>query len=505
MIPIFSSLNMMQRALQVTQSAIQTTGNNISNSNTDGYSRQRVNLATWLSYPGIGINADRSAGQLGTGVNDEAVVRIRDQFVDLQVRDSSNQNGYWSALNDAYSQMEDIVNEPTDTGISSELDSFWQSLQDLANNSSTSGTGTVVLEDGAALADTFNYIAVSLGKVQNNLNQQITANTDLVNNYADQINALNQEINKQEANGFLANDLYDERDALTDKIAQLVNIKVSKDPSGGNPSPLAEGKYTIEIVDANGNSYEPKATLVDGAALTNNHLKADIDTTDTSNPKVTISMMQSDDTTPVSTGTLTNFSGKLQGQIDAYTNDYPSVLKSLDNMANTLATEFNNAYKDTAGYKADTKGVFFLGSGTDNDAGTVTALNLHVNSKLSGSDITSANSGMPSGDNSGATAMADVIASNKFAIDPNGEEMTLKNYLQGLVGQIGVNAQSADQFTSSSQTILDAATNRRSSISGVSIDEELTNLIQFQHSYAAAAKVVTTLDTMLDTLINKMG
>lgn len=349
MIPIFSSLNMMQRALQVTQSAIQTTGNNISNSNTDGYSRQRVNLATWLSYPGIGINADRSAGQLGTGVNDEAVVRIRDQFVDLQVRDSSNQNGYWSALNDAYSQMEDIVNEPTDTGISSELDSFWQSLQDLANNSSTSGTGTVVLEDGAALADTFNYIAVSLGKVQNNLNQQITANTDLVNNYADQINALNQEINKQEANGFLANDLYDERDALTDKIAQLVNIKVSKEPSGGNPSPLAEGKYTIEIVDANGNSYEPKATLVDGAALTNNHLKADIDTTDTSNPKVTISMMQSDDTTPVSTGTLTNFSGKLQGQIDAYTNDYPSVLKSLDNMANTLATEFNNAYKDTAG------------------------------------------------------------------------------------------------------------------------------------------------------------
>lgn len=101
--------------------------------------------------------------------------------------------------------------------------------------------------------------------------------------------------------------------------------------------------------------------------------------------------------------------------------------------------------------------------------------------------------------------MADVIASNKFAIDPDGEEMTLKNYLQGLVGQIGVNAQSADQFTSSSQTILDAATNRRSSISGVSIDEELTNLIQFQHSYAAAAKVVTTLDTMLDTLINKMG
>ncbi|MDF2910956.1 MAG: flagellar hook-associated protein FlgK, partial [Sporolactobacillus laevolacticus] len=228
MIPIFSSLDMMQRALQVTQTAIQTTGHNISNANTDGYSRQRVNLTTWLPYPGIGINAARGAGQIGTGVNDDAIVRIRDQFVDLQVRDNSNQNGYWNSLSDAYSQMEDIINEPTDTGISSELDGFWQSLQDLAGNSGTSGTGTVVLQKGSAVADTFNYIALSLGKVQNNLNQQITENTKLVNNYADQINALNTEINKQEANGLLANDLYDERDALTDKLAQLVNIKVTK-------------------------------------------------------------------------------------------------------------------------------------------------------------------------------------------------------------------------------------------------------------------------------------
>ncbi|MCO7124993.1 flagellar hook-associated protein FlgK [Sporolactobacillus shoreicorticis] len=504
MIPIFSSLNMMQRALQVTQSAIQTTGHNISNANTDGFSRQRVNLTTWLPYPGVGINAARGAGQVGTGVNDEAIVRIRDQFVDLQVRDNSNQNGYWGALSDAYSQMEDIVNEPTDTGISSELDGFWQSLQDLAGNSGTSGTGTVVLQKGAAVADTFNYIAKSLGKVQNNLNQQITENTKLINNYADQINALNKEINKQEANGFLANDLYDERDALTDKLAQLVNIKVTKEPSGGNPSPLAEGKYTIELVDANGGSYEPKATLVDGAGMSNNHLKADINTANASSPTVTVSMVQADDTTPVSTGNLTNFSGKLQGLIDAYTIDYPSVLKSLDNMASALAENLNAAYQNTAGY-SDTKGLFFLGSGSGTDSGTVTALNIHVNSNLSGSDVTSANDGMPSGDNSGATAMADVIATNKYAIDTDGEEITLKNYLQGLIGQIGVNAQSANQFTSNSAVMLDAAQNRRASISGVSLDEELTNLIQFQHSYGAAAKVITTLDTMLDTLINKMG
>nr|WP_290443574.1 flagellar hook-associated protein FlgK [Sporolactobacillus kofuensis] len=496
----------MQRALQVTQTAIQTTGHNISNANTDGYSRQRVNLTTWTPYPGIGINAARGAGQIGTGVNDDAIVRIRDQFVDQQVRDNSNENGYWSALSDAYGQMEDIINEPTDTGISSELDGFWQSLQDLAGNAGTSGTGTVVLQNGAAVADTFNYIGTSLGKVQDNLNQQITENTKLINNYADQINALNSQINKQEANGLLANDLYDQRDALTEKLAQLVNIKVTKVPSGGNPSPLAEGKYTIEMVDGTGASYSPAATLVDGAALTNNHLKATIDTTNSSAPTVTMAMVQSDDTTAVSTGLGKDFSGKLQGLIDAYTNDYPSVLKSLDNMASTLATEMNTAYQKTAGYDS-TKGDFFLGD----SSGIVTALTIHVNSNLTGSDVkanglNADGTAKPSGDNSGATAMANVIATNAYAIDGTGSDtMTLKSYLQSLIGQIGVNSQSAQQFTSNSATTLAAAQNRRSSISGVSLDEELTNLIQFQHSYGAAAKVVTTLDTLLDTLINKMG
>lgn len=492
MIPIFSSLNMMQRALQVTQSAIQTTGHNISNANTDGFSRQRVNLTTWLPYPGTGINAARGAGQIGTGVNDEAVVRIRDQFVDLQVRDNSNQNGYWSALSDAYSQMEDIMNEPTDSGLSTSLDGFWQSLQDLASNSGTSGTGTVVLQKGAAVADTLNYLAVSLGKVQDNLNQQITENVGLVNNYSEQINSLNQQINKQEANGFLANDLYDERDLLTDKLAQLVNIKVSKVKSDGNPSPLAEGRSTIELTDASGKSL---GTLVNGGTLTHATLNASIENADSSHPKVAVTLDGEG---------VDGFFGKLQGLTHAYTKDYPSVLQSLDNMASKLAGAFNAVYEQTAGYDSE-KGTFFLGTNDGTEAEAFTAKTIHVNENLSGTDITAANKNQPSGDNSGAQALADVIATNTYTIDSGGQTVTLKNYLQSLVGQIGVNAQSANQFTSNTQTMLDAAQNRRSSISGVSLDEELTNMIQFQHSYGAAAKVVTTLDTLLDTLINRMG
>lgn len=502
MIPIFSSLNMMERTLAVQQEAIQTTGHNISNANTDGYSRQRVNLSTWLPYPGVGINAERG-GQIGTGVNADSISRIRDQFVDLQVRDNSNQHGYWSTLSEAYSQMEDIVNEPTENGISSVLDGFWQSLQDLAGNAGTSGTGSVVLERGKAVADTFNYLSQSLGKVQNNLNQQIDENIGLINHYADQINALNKEIGVQEANGLVTNDLYDKRDALTDKLAELVNIKVTNVESGGNPSPHAEGKYTIEIVNGDGASYDPPApaTLVDAQALTNNHLRAEFKTDDPASPQVQISMVESDDKTETGPQNMQNLSGKLEGLIDASTVDYPGVMESLDNMATALAVNFNDAYQQSAGSAASGIDWFFQGAD-----GTVNAANLHVNEALEGSDVTANGAGAPSGDNSSAMAMADVIAVNKYPIDgQDGESSTLKNYLQGLIGQIGVNAQSAQQFTDNSETMLLSAENRRSSVSGVSIDEELTNLIQFQHSYGAAAKVVTTLDTLLDTLINRMG
>ncbi|RYM05901.1 flagellar hook-associated protein FlgK [Sporolactobacillus sp. THM7-7] len=514
MIPTFSSLNMMQRALMAQQEAIQTTGHNVSNANTEGYSRQRVNMATWLPYPAIGINSPHGAGQIGTGVNVDSVARIRDQFVDLQVRDNTNQNGYWSALSDAYSQMEDIINEPTDTGLSSVLDGFWQSLQDLAGNSGTGGTGSVVLQRGKEVTDTFNYIAVSLGKVQNNLSQQISENTNLINHYADQINELNREIGVQEANGLVTNDLYDERDTLVDKLAQLINVKVTAVESGGLPSAFAEGKYTIEIVNQNGTSYNPPAVLVNGERLASSHLNVDITGENTSVPHVSLTMNHPNGTSTVlidsgQGGAASNRQGpygKLQGLIDAYTVDYPSVMQSLDNMASTLAQEFNAAYENSAGYNA-AAGPFFIGEDGSPDA--VTAANIHVNENLNGSDITAngtANGNdLPSGDNSAAMAMADVIVSNTYNIDQDGQNVTLKGYLQSLIGQIGVNAQSADHLTSNSATMLQAAENRRSSISGVSIDEELTNLIQYQHSYSAAARVVTTLDTLLDTLINRMG
>ncbi|WP_100487168.1 flagellar hook-associated protein FlgK [Sporolactobacillus pectinivorans] len=506
MIPIFSTLNMMQRALEVTQTAIQTTGNNISNANTPGYSRQRVNLSTWIPYPATGINQQGGAGQIGTGVNADSIVRINDQFVNQQVRDNTNQNGYWSAVNNAYNQMENIVNEPSDTGISSVLNNFWQSLQDMASNSGTSGTGSVVLQNGAEVADTFNYLSTSLGKVQSNLQSQITEDTSQINNYADQINSLNQEINQVEANGQLPNDLYDQRDQLTQELSQLANIKVTNVPSNGNPSPLADGKYTIEIVQQDGSSFTPPATLVDGTNLTDNHLQTAIDDTDPTAPTVNVSVVTTG-STPTTVSNLTDatgttpFSGELQGLIDSYTKDFPEVFQSLNNMASTLAAQFNTAYESTAGYNT-AKGTFFLGDAS----GTLTASNINVNSALTGSDVVSNANGSPSGDNSGAQAMADVIAVNTYPVDgASSKPTTLLNYLEGLVGQIGVNAQSASQFTSNTNALLQAAQNRQSSISGVSMDEEMTNLIQYQNTYSAAAKVVTTLDTMLDTLINKMG
>ncbi|MFD2615833.1 flagellar hook-associated protein FlgK [Terrilactibacillus laevilacticus] len=488
MISSFASLDMMRRALSAQQLAISTTGNNISNANTEGYSRQRVNLTESNAFPSPGANAPHIPGQIGTGVDATTVQRIRDSFADDQYRAQANSNGYWSAKSDSLSQMEDVVNEPSDTGLSTVLNNFWNSLQDLASNPGNDGPKSVVLQNGKTVADTFNYLSHSLTDIQGNLKEQIDVSTDTINSIASQINDINREIGKLEPNGLVANDLYDQRDNLVDQLSQLVNVKVTRVESGGNASPVAEGKYTIEITDKSGQGFTPPATLVDGSHLTFNEMSTTYGGT-AANPTVTVSL--NGQTLP---GDQMN--GKLQGLIDSYSKDYPEMLTNLDQMAKTFGDAFNAVYKGCAGYDASV-GNFF--------SDTSSAENFKVNDKLTKANISAGAVGGAADDNSIAQKLSDVLKTDKHDFEGNGQETTLTSYLQGIIGDMGVDAQQANRMTNNTASLMQTASNNRQSVSGVSIDEEMVNLIQYQHSYSAAARVMTTLDEMLDTLINRMG
>src|SRR5690625_3167035 len=130
----FQGLELARKALFAQQGALYTTGHNIANVNTEGYSRQRVNFETSTPFPVPSRVQPKIPGQLGTGVEIGTVQRIRDKFLDMQFRAEHSRLGYWDTKQEALSRMENLLNEPSETGLSNRMDLFWQSLQDLADH-----------------------------------------------------------------------------------------------------------------------------------------------------------------------------------------------------------------------------------------------------------------------------------------------------------------------------------------------------------------------------------
>ncbi|HEX7065879.1 MAG TPA: flagellar hook-associated protein FlgK, partial [Bacillales bacterium] len=340
----FAGLETARRALFAQQAALQTTAHNIANANTPGYSRQRVNFNATQPYAHPGFNNPVTPGQVGTGVEAGTIQRIRRDFLDVQYRGENTKYGYWETRSQALSKMENILKEPSDNGLSKAFTRFWKSLEDLANNPENDGTRSTVRQRGIALAKTFHYLSNSLSQVRGDIQNQLDVTVKEVNSLADQINSINQQISRVEPHGYLANDLYDKRDLLVDKLSELVNVKVTPVESGGNSLDIAEGRYTIKIVADNGDTY----TLVDGESLETNEFMVDFDD---GNGNASFSVNGD----PVS-GVI---SGKLQGLKEANNKLYPEMLDELDVMAKSFVKAFNSVHKNGSDLNGDPGGEFF--------------------------------------------------------------------------------------------------------------------------------------------------
>ena len=153
----FFGLETAKRGMTIHQTALNVTGHNISNANTTGYTRQRVNFSTTLPYPSVGLNRPDIPGQLGTGVKAESIQRIRDQFADVQYREQNTKFGYFNSLNESLVKMEEIMNEPSDSSLQYTMEQFWNSLQTLSANSENTGARALVSANGQMVADAYNY------------------------------------------------------------------------------------------------------------------------------------------------------------------------------------------------------------------------------------------------------------------------------------------------------------------------------------------------------------
>ncbi|MDT3765035.1 flagellar hook-associated protein FlgK [Priestia filamentosa] len=469
----FQGLETSLRALHAQQAALQTTGQNVANANTAGYTRQRANLQATSPYPSGGMNSPQIAGTIGTGVEASSIERIRDQYLDAQYRSGEAQVGYADMESSILKTVEAIMNDQEGTGLSGAMDEFWSSLQDLSINPNDEGIKTVVREKAVSLTDTFHYLNSALTTAQKDLQAVVDGAKDDINSIAAQIADLNQKIGELEPSGYLPNDLYDQRDLLVDKLSSYMDIKVECTSSGSGANRAAAGIYTIKVA---GNSE----------ALVQGNIANKVETV-SNGSELEIQV----------NGTTVSPTGSFQSLIHNFGTDqsiYKTTIDQLDQLALTLATEFNNIHGN--GYKQDgEKGSDFFMFSSENASSTIT---LSDDIMKSTDNIAVGADGNKKSDGGNAAKLAELL-------NPNVGNGTIRSAYSEIIGEIGVKVQNANRLKENSENVRDLLSTKRDSVSSVSLDEEMTNMIKFQHAYNAAARSMTVMDEMLDRIINNMG
>lgn len=537
----FASLETSKRGMVVHQMALSTTGHNVANASTEGYTRQRVNFQADIPWPSIGENRPHLPGQLGTGVKAGSIDRIRDFYLDQQFRDKSPDYGYWNNRATALSRVEDIVNEPSDSGMNKVLDSFWESIQDVETRPTDLSARKVMIERAKALKETFNFMHMQTETARTEA--KLEANTYIadVNTLLDNINELNKQIMRLEVNGYKPNDLYDQRDSFVDQISEIMPIEVTRnDAPKHNPS--AEGTYTIHFVAADGTKTELlngktfKAATLElkmggqpAAPQPGQPAPAATEYDYFSQLKITLDGKD----TELDLEKL-NKKGLLFGAIESYgyvenpqanppVNPLPANqtpkgiylehLNKLDKMAFSFAKEFNAIHEGGKDLDGNDGGDFFVdltaNNGTQFGAAKKMEVEITDPRKIAaGAKLpNAANPAQPPndfsvGNNDNAKLLADfVLKGNK-----NGNNgYNLKAEIEDLVSELGVQAEEANRMEENTKVLTMTADNNRISISGVSLDEEMVDLVRFQHAYNGSARMITVIDEMLDKIINGMG
>lgn len=312
----FFGLEIGRKALQSQTTALDVTGHNIANANTEGYTRQRAVMTTPTPFAYPSINKPTGAGQVGTGVKIEEIKRLRDGFIDSQMRKENSVTGYWESCKNALDKLEVIINEPTDSGLRTVLDQFWESWQTLATRPEERSVRSTVVQRGMAVAETFQHMSQQLVDLQDDLNRAVDLKVDEINNIAYQITGLNEQIVTIESSGDHANDLRDKRDLLVDQLAKIVNINYREDQFGAVS--IAVGIRTL----VTGKNYTRMETYVPVPTTTGFYA------------------LRWEDGISVN---LT--SGELQGLINSRDTIAQSQLDQLNTLATTYITKFNDQHQ----------------------------------------------------------------------------------------------------------------------------------------------------------------
>ncbi len=587
----FAGLNTMVRGIFSNQLSLDTTGHNITNASTEGYSRQSVNLAATR-----GQNVSSIYGEVivGTGVDSTSILRARNVYADKQYWAETSQQKYFTTQQTNYDKVEAIFDDSKNTGLKNAITEFYNAWNDLSTNASTASNRIAVIEKGNVVADRIKTTAQQLQSQINSQYEDMRLNVKSINDYCDQLTQLNQNIMQTEASGGTANDLRDQRDEIVDKLSEYMNLNIYEDD---------KGMYSVV---SNG------ITLVNG----NSHL-----TLEMSDPYANKTYGISDYSVNIKESGVVFLptNGSMKAQLDTIAED-KGYIDKLANISATFLTTFNSMHQQGAGidgtdssfgnnppasgtYAGPSYGLNFWGdenslymwdaannqvvasrmtnirrsvtpmgstttqsqpkvtitgtaSSTDNLKGIniINELGICTNLKSTGGqnliaarklvieqDVSSTGALQNtysvkvngSGDGTNATNISTIINMDMTNVhstsdivymsgtttlmdtsnttNPNNmtsraiKDDSINAYYSAAVAKLGSDSESVDDKSDAQDKLITQIKNWRSSTSGVDWNEELSNMIMFQQGYSACSRCLTTMDEMLDKLINSTG
>ncbi len=452
----FHGLNVASSALLSYQRGMDTVAHNISNASNPNYSRQRVDLAarSSLGYEGgIGLIG------IGDGVEVAALTRSRDEFTDSQFRGQAALLGQWEEVSISLTRVEGAFGSLSGTSLSNGLDAFWNSWQDLSNQPDSLAARREVLQVATNLTATINRVSQELTDERAILNQGVIQAVDQVNLMASELADLNTQIKQLALAGNPPNDLMDQRDALLDQLSGFTNLIIR--PTDNEGLNIFIGS---EALVRDGNSYE-------------------IETVDPGSGDLEVRWAYSGEL-------LAAGSGKIQGLIDSRDTFIPNYQQKLDDFSAELITQINTIHNPAYALDDSTGRDFFSGT----DASTIA-----VNAGIAGNPqlvAASSTTGTP-GNND---VVLSILAIRDVNVMSGGTE-TLSDFISSTAVELAGDLNFANMSVRHESTLSNSLSGMRAATSGVNIDEEMVNMIKFQRAYQAAARMISTQNEMLGTLV----
>ncbi len=469
-------------ALLTHQQTLAVISQNIANAETPGYSRQEAVLqaTTPVRF---------SYGNVGTGVNISTVVRKRDMLLDEGYRDANGRASTSEMKRDLLGQLEGVFGEPSEAGMSNALDQFWSSWSDLATSPSSGAAKAVVQQRGRQVTGLFQQFDTQLSQQRTSSIDRLNNTLSEINQTASQIAALNEQIVTSESNGNTANDLRDQRDLKIDALGKLAGARAFEQPNG-----------SISVVLGN-------STLVDGTTARPLNVRL-------VPPNPLPAVAPSDVPVKILLGTsqdaLNPLGGDLRSLVDYINTDIPGARGRLDALASSLVSGVNAQH--TQGFNFNGTTIPGTAAGNFFTAGTLASpvragtISLDAAIVANPSLIAASRDVNAPTDNANATALSTLRTTTgtvSYLATPSSppETGSYVSFFRNMVTGIGISAKSATDDATVFRALSDQTDTRRQSVSGVSTDEELTNMMRVQQSYTAASKLIKTADEMLQTLL----